>query len=222
MTALAQQTELEVRLAEFGKRHPKIDPKDLIDVVEAIMTTADGDLSSVNLKLYAEIEQLAVYIQRAREEIACLRPDEITAEHLPVAGEELEAVVGATEQATNTIMESVETIEGLTDQMPREVSEQVVDAVTQVYEACGFQDITGQRIKKVVSTLTQIEEKVHALLGAFGQDGQIDAAKAKASKAEKPKEEAAPPTDADLLNGPQMAENAISQEDIDALLASFD
>ena len=119
-------------------------------------------------------------------------------------------------------MESVETIEGLTDQMPREVSEQVVDAVTQVYEACGFQDITGQRIKKVVSTLTQIEEKVHALLGAFGQDGQIDAAKAKASKAEKPKEEAAPPTDADLLNGPQMAENAISQEDIDALLASFD
>ena len=70
MTALAQQTDLQMRLADFGRRHPGIDPKDLIDVVEAIMTSADGDLSSVNLKLYAEIEQLAIYIQRAREEIA--------------------------------------------------------------------------------------------------------------------------------------------------------
>lgn len=221
MTARAQQSDLEMRLAEFGRRHPGIDPKDLVDVVEAIMTSADGDLSSVNLKLYAEIEQLAIYIQRAREEIASLRPDEITAEHLPVAGEELEAVIGATENATNTIMESVETIENLTDQMPREVSETVVDAVTQVYEACGFQDITGQRIKKVVTTLTQIEEKVHALLGAFGQDSQIDAARAKAAKAEKPKTDA-PLSDADLMNGPQAAEAAISQDDIDALLASFD
>ena len=218
MTARAQQSDLEMRLAEFGRRHPGIDPKDLVDVVEAIMTSADGDLSSVNLKLYAEIEQLAIYIQRAREEIASLRPDEITAEHLPVAGEELEAVIGATENATNTIMESVETIENLTDQMPREVSETVVDAVTQVYEACGFQDITGQRIKKVVTTLTQIEEKVHALLGAFGQDSQIDAARA---KAEKPKTDA-PLSDADLMNGPQAAEAAISQDDIDARLASFD
>ncbi|WP_375595113.1 protein phosphatase CheZ [Algihabitans albus] len=218
MTARAQQSDLEMRLAELGRRHPGIDPKDLVDVVEAIMTSADGDLSSVNLKLYAEIEQLAIYIQRAREEIASLRPDEITAEHLPVAGEELEAVIGATENATNTIMESVETIENLTDQMPREVSETVVDAVTQVYEACGFQDITGQRIKKVVTTLTQIEEKVHALLGAFGQDSQIDAARA---KAEKPKTDA-PLSDADLMNGPQAAEAAISQDDIDALLASFD
>ena len=216
MTARAQQSDLEMRLAEFGRRHPGIDPKDLVDVVEAIMTSADGDLSSVNLKLYAEIEQLAIYIQRAREEIASLRPDEITAEHLPVAGEELEAVIGATENATNTIMESVETIENLTDQMPREVSETVVDAVTQVYEACGFQDITGQRIKKVVTTLTQIEEKVHALLGAFGQDGQIDAARAKAAKEEKPKTDE-PLSDADLMNGPQAAEAAISQDDIDAL-----
>ena len=218
MNARAQQSDLQMRLADFGRRHPGIDPKDLVDVVEAIMTSADGDLSSVNLKLYAEIEQLAIYIQRAREEIASLRPDEITAEHLPVAGEELEAVIGATENATNTIMESVETIETLTDQMPREVSEKVVDAVTQVYEACGFQDITGQRIKKVVTTLTQIEEKVHALLGAFGQDSQIDAARA---KAEKPKTDA-PLSDADLMNGPQAAEAAISQDDIDALLASFD
>jgi chemotaxis protein CheZ len=218
MTALAQQKDLHVRLADFGRRHPGIDPRDLVEVVEAIMTTADGDLSSVNLKLYAEIEQLAIYIQRAREEIASLRPDEITAEHLPVAGEELEAVVGATEQATNTIMEQVEAIEGLTHRMPQEVAGEVTDAVTKVYEACGFQDITGQRIKKVVSTLTQIEGKVHALLEAFGDDLRAQSGGRAAPAGERRAED----TDEALMNGPQAAEDAISQEDIDALLASFD
>lgn len=219
MTALAQQNDLRMRLADFGRRHPGIDPQDLVEIVDAIMSTADGDLSSVNLKLYAEIEQLAIYIQRAREEIASLRPDEITDEHLPVAGQELEAVVGATEQATNTIMEQVEAIEGLTGDMPPEVAEKVVDAVTQVYEACGFQDITGQRIKKVVGTLTQIEGKVHALLEAFGEDLKRQGEKAPAKPAEAPVEEGA---EKHLMNGPQSAEEAISQEDIDALLASFD
>jgi chemotaxis protein CheZ len=219
MNARAQQRDLQVRLADFGRRNPGIDPKDLVEVVEAIMTSADGDLSSANLKLYAEIEELALYIKRAREEIASLRPDQITAEHLPVAGEELEAVVGATEQATNSIMEQVEAIEALTPKMDQEVAEQIVDAVTQVYEACGFQDITGQRIKKVVSTLTEIESKVHALLEAFGERDAVQPAE-RPQKVEEPKPGAAP--DAHLMNGPQSAEDAISQEDIDALLASFD
>ena len=72
MTALAQQTDLQMRLADFGRRHPGIDPKDLIDVVEAIMTSADGDLSSVNLKLYAEIEQLDRAVVE-QEDVAVIR-----------------------------------------------------------------------------------------------------------------------------------------------------
>ncbi len=42
--------------------------------------------------------------------------------------------------------------------------------MTQVYEACNFQDITGQRITKVVNTLKHIEEKVEALVSAFGDE----------------------------------------------------
>ena len=76
----------------------------------------------------------------------------------------------ATEQATNSIFEAVEGIEALTDQMTPEVSEQVVAAVTSVYEACGFQDITGQRISKVVGALKQVEEKVVALQETFGPE----------------------------------------------------
>ena len=42
------------------------------------------------------------------------------------------------------------------------------DAVTRIYEACSFQDITGQRITKVVTTLKVIEEKVAHIISTFG------------------------------------------------------
>ncbi|MEX0758400.1 MAG: chemotaxis protein CheZ, partial [Tistlia sp.] len=152
--------DLEVRVTQLLKARSEIEPRQLVEAVEAIMATAQGDLSSANLKLYAEIESLAHYIQNARAEIASLRPDEITDEHLPAAGEELEAIVGATEQATNSIMEAVEAIETVAAELPPEQAERITAAVTSVYEACGFQDITGQRISKVVNALRHIESKV--------------------------------------------------------------
>ncbi len=42
------------------------------------------------------------------------------------------------------------------------------DATTRIYEACSFQDITGQRITKVVATLKTIERKVAHIIGTFG------------------------------------------------------
>lgn len=210
--------DLEVRVTQLLKARSDIEPRQLIEAVEAIMLTAQGDLSSANLKLYAEIESLAHYIQNARAEIASLRPDEITDEHLPAAGEELEAIVGATEQATNSIMEAVEAIETVAAELPPEQAERITAAVTSVYEACGFQDLTGQRISKVVNALRHIENKVQALLVAFGGDALPKPARTAASKRADGKDR----PDEHLMNGPQNAAEAISQDDIDALLASFD
>ena len=80
-----------------------VEPEDIMEAVESVMTTIEGDLSAVNLKLFAEIESLSSFISSAKAEIASLRPDEITEEHLPTATDELEAIVGSTEQATNAI-----------------------------------------------------------------------------------------------------------------------
>lgn len=213
--------ELEARLAALLRGHQGLQPADLVEVVESIVSSAQGDLSSVNLRLYTEIEALSSYIQTARSEIASLRPDEITDEHLPAAGEELEAIVGATEQATNSIMEAVEAIENEAAKLDPEAAERITNAVTNVYEACSFQDITGQRITKVVTCLTHIEEKVNALLGAFGQEIGEKAAAPTPRPAPKAAKGSARP-DEHLMNGPQLPDNAISQDDIDALLASFD
>ncbi len=160
---------------------------------------------------------MAQYILSAKQEIASLLPDDITQEHLPTATDELDAIVGATEEATNGILHAVEIIEGLTAEMTPEIAEQITDAVTQVYESCNFQDITGQRITKVVRALKHIENKVDALVAAFGDEIQK-------YRELHPRDVAAeePKSDAALLNGPQMPDDAAKQAEIDALLASFD
>ncbi len=93
-----------------------------------------------------------------------------------------------------------------------------VDAATRIYEACGFQDITGQRVTKVVKTLKDIEERIDALVAAFGSEIE----KVKAEQPEPEEKEEKKDSDEDLLHGPQLAKDAKSQAEVDALLARFD
>lgn len=212
--------ELIGRLSELQGRMQSVTRAEIAEVVAALLAEMEGDLSEDNLKLFAELESLSRYITTAKSEIAALRPDEITARHLPKATDELDAIVGATEEATNSILAAMESLENMSGDLPPEQAEKVTEAVTQVYEACSFQDITGQRITKVVSALKHIEEKVDALVAAFGDE----IAKYKAAHPDPEEDKATPakPTDSDLLNGPQLPDDASKQAEIDALLASFD
>ena len=82
------------------------------------------------------------------------------------------------------------------------------EATTKIYEACSFQDITGQRITKVVATLKAIDNKVGHIIATFDRrEGH-------------PPPRPAPP-EGSLLNGPQLPASAMDQSDIDKLLASF-
>ena len=213
--------ELAARLQELGKDPGgtvKVD--EVAEVVEAILATMQGDLSAVDVKLYEELESLSRFISEAKTDIAALRPDEVKDEFIPKAADELDAIVDATAEATNSIMDAVGEIEAVMSKLKGKNADKLMDATTKIYEACGFQDITGQRITKVVGALQHIEEKVDALLTAFGDE--ISKYKAANPKAEEPPVEEELPADEDLLHGPQMKEQAMSQDDIDALLASFD
>ncbi len=95
-----------------------------------------------------------------------------------------------------------------------EASAKLQAATTQIYEACSFQDITGQRITKVVTTLKTIEAKVAQIVATFGSHINVSSA----ASASNP----VPTSEDDLLNGPQLPAHAMDQSDIDKLLASFD
>jgi len=202
-------TELAAKLAALRDADGAVAADDIQTLIDAVMTHAPGDISHDDHALYAEIRSLAESIQRARSEIASLRPQEISEDFIPTATDELDAVVGATEHATNAIMDNAEAIQALTGEMSETAAEKVEAAVTEIFTACGFQDITGQRITKVVSALKEIETKVAALLSAFDADLTTPSgAKAAASG-----------DDSDLLNGPQLPGRAQNQADIDRILS---
>ena len=72
----------------------------------------------------------------------------------------------------------------------------------------------------MVRALKHIEHKVDAVLAAFGDGMQKHAKPAEAPvAAEAPA--AAPDDETKLLNGPQLADAANNQDDIDALFASL-
>ncbi len=217
MSVSAAKEKIASQLEALRKSEGTIEPPEIVAIVESIVETIEGDLSAVSLKVYADVEALARYIDTARSEIADLRPDDINAEHIPAATDELSAIVGATEQATNTIFEAVESIEALTEKMPEEVAAQVSAAITSIFEACGFQDITGQRITKVVTALQKVESRVDDLLCAFGDDIKPRERPKEPKKKDTAPSGAAARPDEDLMNGPQLPEDAISQDDIDAL-----
>jgi chemotaxis protein CheZ len=191
---------------------------DVLGKVELMLTDCTGPAA-----VYLELKHLAEFIQDTKTEIAALRPDVVKQEYLPTAADELDAIVAATAQATNTIMDAVDSISAAGS------SPEITDAVTKIYEACTFQDITGQRITKVIKVLKVIEERIDRLLIAVGGSeplplSQLDTASvpgvdqdsidALFGTAEQDR------SDARLLNGPALPANATSQDEIDALLAA--
>ena len=201
------------RVAELrAERGDKVAIDEIAEVVESLMATLEGDLSAIDLKVQRELAELVDYIQKAKEEIAAIQPAEIREHHIPAATDELDAVVRATEEATQTILDSAETLTGLAESVGGETAEKIMGVVTRIFEASNFQDITGQRITKVVKTLRHIEAKVAALARAFGHDLADAVVPSNDQRS----------GDAALLNGPQLPQKANSQDDIDALLASFD
>jgi len=196
----------------------KVSLAEIADIVESVMTGLQGEVFGMDIRVFGELEALNDAIKTARSELSTLSPEDIRDEHIPAATDELDAVVLATETATNSIMEVAEEIEALAGELPPEQQEKLNDAVVRIFEACSFQDITGQRITKVVRTLKVIESKVEGVLGAFGDEVARERKKdldnelgARAAKVEEQN-----------LHGPASGEDATSQDDIDKLLASFD
>ena len=86
--------------------------------------------------------------------------DDITDSHIPFGTDELDAIVAHTAIGHQCHPESCETLDDVAGSTERRARRRKLqDATTRIYEACSFQDITGQRITKVVGTLKAIEAK---------------------------------------------------------------
>lgn len=188
--------------------HQSVSLPDMAALTEILMRSMDSYFNSIDLTIFQECQELADYIEDARSEISSLSPEHSDEAGIPRAGLELEAIVQQTESATNTIMTSAEKIMEADSNDMEAYTAVVNDSVMQIFEACSFQDITGQRISKVVSTLAHVEDRVSRLVNILGvMDG--------AGKST-PKEEIS--EDDALLSGPALDGEGIDQSEIDDLL----
>ncbi len=166
--------------------------------------------------LKRELVGLFFYIRRVRQEIAAIyRP--ANGDHpFDSMGDQLDAIVGATEEATNTIIEAMEYNAELLAKLREKITDpdllacldRIGENGVAVFEACSFQDLTGQRVTKVVKSITYVEERINALIGIWGKDvlEKVDV---------KPEREKT--ADEKLAHGPSLAGEGISQDEIDKL-----
>ena len=170
-------------------------------------------------KLKVELDLISDAINRTKREIAVLHGKSFEGQEMARVNGELGAVVGGTEQATQQILEAVEAIDQAATALSKNISpdqqkllsEEIQERVISIFEACNFQDLTGQRISKVMNTMKFIEQHIYEMMNIWGG---IDAIKAHATPTVDTRE-----GDARLLNGPKMEGDVghASQDDIDAM-----
>ncbi len=170
-------------------------------------------------KLKIELDLIHDAINRTKQEIAVLHGKSFSGDEMAKVTGELGAVVGGTEEATQQILEAAEAIDQAASALGKAMSpdqqallsEEIQDRVVSIFEACNFQDLTGQRISKVMTTMKFIEHHINVMMDIWGG---VDAIKQHAPAIIDTRV-----GDARLLNGPKGIDELdhASQDDIDAM-----
>lgn len=185
----------------------------IIGLSEELADRMKTFFGGLDRSIYGELREIADFITKARHEVRALRPNHLRQESIPAAGAELDAIVRDTETATESIMTAAEAMMGCEAEDLETYRQVVTDQAMLIFEACSFQDITGQRVTKVVNVLREIERRVGLLASNLGVGDAVE------SVDDLPEEE----TEAQrhrreqILHGPALNGPATSQDSIDAL-----
>ncbi|MGM4926237.1 protein phosphatase CheZ [Tardiphaga sp. 804_B3_N1_9] len=185
---------------------------------QALLATYRAQIEQCE-KLKIELDLIHDAITRTKMEIAVLHGKSFEGDEMAKVNGELGAVVGGTEEATQQILAAAEAIDNASTALGKVTSpdqqkqmlEEIGDNVVAIFEACNFQDLTGQRISKVMTTMKFIENRITAMMDIWGGVDEI--------KAHAPAKVDDRSEDDKLLNGPKLDGDVghASQDDIDAL-----
>ena len=161
-------------------------------------------------------------VERTKQEIAALVLASFIDPDMGRVSQELKAAVRGSESATHCILQASEQIEeaakllaaAINNIQDQNLARDILDQVTNIIEACNFQDLAGQRITKVTATLQSVEEHIRNLMQIWGGFEQLlDVEPAAAPEVKKY---------AKLENGPKLEGDCgcLSQKEIDAMFAA--
>jgi chemotaxis regulatin CheY-phosphate phosphatase CheZ len=202
-------------LKEFLNRNKTPETTEILTAIgrlEKMMTRQRKvpDLDTIRL----DIADMHEAIERTKSEIANIKAEGEESNRFVDASHELDAIVTQTEGATQSILEAAEQIQEKAWILRENGAEDAVcddiDAkATEIFMACSFQDLTGQRTNKVVQVLRYLESRINLMINIWGIE-EMDADATAGPVDERP--------DAHLLNGPQLA-GGVSQTNVDELMS---
>jgi chemotaxis protein CheZ len=200
------------RIVQFvrQKGNGEVSLSDVVGLAEVTVESLSSFFRSIDMAVYRELSDIAAFITNMKSEVGRLQPNDLKHSRIPAAGMELDAIVKATEKATDTIMGAAEELMAADASDPAAYKAMVDERMLLIFEACSFQDITGQRVAKVIETLKHIEARVSRFAEA------INAADAEGylTEEEKRREERKLKN---ILHGPQLSGEGVDQNDVDAL-----
>ena len=210
--ALADASHFD-RLVDFLKqKRDNVTFNDIISLAEVAAQSLQSFFQAMDAKVYRELREIAGYIESMRHEIGALQVNDLKNSRIPAAGEELGAIVQATEAATHTIMECAEAVMAADASDPAAYKAMVDEKMLVIFEACSFQDITGQRIAKVVETLQHIESRV-ARFADVMQAKDVDGFLNEQERARAERKERL------FIHGPPLADGGVDQSKVDELFS---
>jgi chemotaxis protein CheZ len=203
-------------MAELKALRSLIQPRE--DLTRDVIEAYKNELAEAH-KLKAELDIIYEAINKTKLEIATLHVTGFEGPEMKRVTHELDAIVGGTEKATENILAAAEFIDqaanslaaAIKSEVDQQLANDIQDQVIRIFEACNFQDLTGQRITKVVATLKFIETHIVRMMEIWGGIESFNDV-TPAAMAERQ-------GDKKLLNGPKLDGEAghASQDDIDAL-----
>lgn len=178
-------------LAEYARRNRNADTEMLLGAIGKLEGAVTGERAPEGFgRLRGDLMEMAGAIARTKAEMAAISAPDHDQSRLGVASEALDAIVRATERATSDILGAAEEVQEAAWTLRETgadgaICDELDRRATQIYTACSFQDLTAQRIGRIVHTLRYLEERLIAMIAIWGEDEAVPPAPG-ASRAAEP------------------------------------
>ncbi len=165
-------------LNEYAKRNRHADTQMLLTALSRIEKSVVVHREPMQIDQFRlDVMEMSKAIARTHAEIAAIKPDDATGGRFVVASGELDSIVSATESATSDILAAAERVQEAAwtlreAEADAALCDMLDERATEIYMACSFQDLTSQRIRKVIDALGFLEKRVNAMadIWQFGDE----------------------------------------------------
>lgn len=211
MVQIAEKQTGELDLTDLSdSEDERIPLKDVIALAEKVTAALKPLVRSLDRSMHQELREILQAIEGLRTELSRVDANDIFAKRIPEMGRELGAIVKATEVATDTIMNVAEQVLAADRSDPEKYAAEVEQHMMAIFEACSFQDLTGQRVTKIIHTMEVIEERIEVLCKMIENNNIAPQTSGEPTAQEKRNREK-------LVSGPAHDGEGVSQSDIDAM-----